>query len=731
METGCDQARTGSPKNWIDASALDTDKDGVPNWEEWIDGTDPSDPSDARAWHPYDMPEFPRLVADQQRWDDVLVKVQNSVEPYLTYYQAAISRAESQPATPQGYDYDPYAVLTNARIARAAAVKFWGGGNVDYAQKASEILRNTDPHFEAWTYETIDKGGILVSKALILLCQTYEILWVTEGFAVGESEQAEAVLQQLGVSFHYYYTDLFPLWFMGTRNNHNIKFDASLGYLALTINDWDQAAGLANFGLTETIHWQLVVQNCPDMGCCPEGPNYLSYSSSNYLPFLIAYHRFADGQSYPYKTSCDNHLWPYCREKVYEYEDPLTDQRFLNLHDWWIHLRMPDGYGPPLGDANLHCLATGVLAAMTGDGRYLWVHENGPRCVHYTGGLSWEQLLLWDDVPELVSLGEEDEFYINPQAGQAVLRSGWDSEARYLLLNAENGQALRQGMGHEQPDNTSYMMMAYEEYFLIDSGYISYDERRRVAGPENHNLILVDGKGPSRGINGIWADNPAFIVDWNREAQVAWAVAEGNWAKADFRRFAALVDDTYFVIVDWINGVGAHDYEWLAHTHAGGTTDGLFIPHANGALLERPQASMNLAVHSVPDPSGLYTEDDEHGFGHGGIKEHTVLHVLTQGEDPVFLALFMPQPGGAEEEIIWWTGADGDTVVVAMEQAEKITLWAAAREGSIIDSTGINLFLPGVRSDAEVVMVELEPISFEPLGSWRKGGTYLEVGGTP
>ena len=49
--------------------AFDTDMDGIPNFEEWQDGTNPLDPADARAWHPYDMPPFPRLVANQGRWD--------------------------------------------------------------------------------------------------------------------------------------------------------------------------------------------------------------------------------------------------------------------------------------------------------------------------------------------------------------------------------------------------------------------------------------------------------------------------------------------------------------------------------------------------------------------------------------------------------------------------------------------------------------------------------------
>ena len=706
----------------------DRDLDGIVDKREAIDGTDPDDPASARAWHPDEIGPFPRLVAAADRWAFVREQVQNSVEPYRTDFRQATSGADAAPAEPSVSDYDPNACLYNARLARKAAVRFWGQGNAADAAKASALIRNTDPNFEVWTYDTLDHGGILVSQALILLCQTYEILAVSDGFGPGEAEQAAATIKQLAASMVHFYVDFMPLWLMATRNNHTIKFWAGIGYVALTFNDWDRAAELINGALTETVYWQLEIQNCPGAGCCPEGPNYLAYSAINYLPFFLAYSRFADGRVYPYKTSCAHHVWPWCEPEIVEMGDPLDDARFIELHEWWRRLRLPGGYGPPLDDANLHCFPLGVIAAVTGDGRYQWAHENGAQCMNFTGDLSWEQMLLTPDAPAAQTPPDDELFWSSPEAGQAVARSGWDDDARYLLLNAEHDKARVQGMGHEQPDATSFQLVALGEMFLIDSGYISYDERQHVAGPENHNLILVDGQGPPRGFQGLGTDVDAYLTEAQRDGDVAYFVAQSAWAGASFTRWTGLIADDYFVVADWADGNGAHAYDWLGHTQAGGTTNGEFFPADNGATLQRPNGDMTLAVAAAPGGAVLSDYEDEHGFSHGGIQLHRVLRARAVADDPTFLAVFAPLWPDDPQPVLRSPNCGDSVAVHILEKDGVIDVCASALPGTDNELAPTATELPRIASDAQLFWVRWDAATLTVRQTWRRGGTYLTVG---
>jgi len=82
--------------------------------------------------------------------------------------------------------------------------------------------------------------------------------------------------------------------------------------------------------------------------------------------------------------------------------------------------------------------------------------------------------------------------YAFPYAGQFVMRSGWDKDARYLLLDAGPF-----GYGHQHEDKLSFVIHAYGANLLVDPGNYAYDNspwRRYVIGSYAHNLIHVDGQ---------------------------------------------------------------------------------------------------------------------------------------------------------------------------------------------------------------------------------------------
>ena len=83
-----------------------------------------------------------------------------------------------------------------------------------------------------------------------------------------------------------------------------------------------------------------------------------------------------------------------------------------------------------------------------------------------------------------------------PWAGHYVLRSGWDADARYALLDAGPF-----GAGHQHEDKLSFVLCAFGHDLLIDTGNYPYEDspyRRYALSSAAHNVVLVDGQGQNR-----------------------------------------------------------------------------------------------------------------------------------------------------------------------------------------------------------------------------------------
>lgn len=77
-----------------------------------------------------------------------------------------------------------------------------------------------------------------------------------------------------------------------------------------------------------------------------------------------------------------------------------------------------------------------------------------------------------------------------PFAGHLVMRSGWDADARYLLLDAGPF-----GYGHQHEDKLTIVLAAYGRVHVIDPGNYAYDNsqwRKYHIDTFAHNTVLVD-----------------------------------------------------------------------------------------------------------------------------------------------------------------------------------------------------------------------------------------------
>lgn len=143
----------------------------------------------------------------------------------------------------------------------------------------------------------------------------------------------------------------------------------------------------------------------------------------------------------------------------------------------------------------------------------------------------------------------------------AVQRSGWDADARYMMINNQNTGYT---YSHRHPDDLSLAMAAYGRPLIVDPGSGDYsstpvnDWMRRTT--EAHNTIEVDGSPQEAGVtraSQLWRSNDGLDV-YRGEAhgyrpvihdRVVYFVKPGFWIVSD-----AMTGDT-----------ATHDYRQLWH----------------------------------------------------------------------------------------------------------------------------------------------------------------------
>jgi hypothetical protein len=143
-----------------------------------------------------------------------------------------------------------------------------------------------------------------------------------------------------------------------------------------------------------------------------------------------------------------------------------------------------------------------------------------------------------------------------PYAGWAVMRSGWERDARFLMM--ECGPF---GLGHQHEDKLSFVLHAFGTRLVFDAGSYAYDAsdmRRYVLSARGHNVIHVDGMEQNRRggpHNGYVVQSPVAMA-WRTDAQYDFAAGsygtlpEETWGP-DRKRGIVHTRRVLFVKPDW------------------------------------------------------------------------------------------------------------------------------------------------------------------------------------
>ncbi len=624
--------------------------------------------------------------------------------PYATWWGIVLRRANSVPAS---FSEE----RSKARYAKSLAFAHLMTGDTTYARRAAALLEDTkfpprggdmgQPHVEG--------------EICALYAQAYDMLHEYLQGDPASLEQIRAILAEearrlyagirIGVGFFSFRLHQTP----DPRDpsvvhldNWHLRAYAGLGLAALALADHpglegstpQQWADRAFDLVTRTLDYQVEGTD----GGYAEGPFYHRYAADVYLPYMLALRRLAG-------------------------VDLFSSPKVQKLHDWSLKLRLPSGQRPNIDDGHLDDFYGHYLAGVEADGgEHRWDWENDEAGLYVREFSEMDAIALYDDriLPREPARGPT---IFMPEAGDAVFRSDWSKEAVYLLLRGEHGIARSRGLGHEHPDETSFILYAGGEILALDAGYIDFEFHQKVNQGRNHNVVLVDGQGPPlRTLLGEPVDggNDAFIEDFFTSSWLDYAQVRAEYEGVEVLRRVLFPGKEYFVVADHLTGERAHLYEWRLHGNGGGTSGGTYSRVGNLARWTRPRAEL-LAYLPQVEGRAFAEVDTLHSFGYLQELTHTALRVQQRGQDVEFLAVLYPRAAGQAEPIFSSPPIQGGQVARIETAGQQDWAWVAGGDTVVFDTPAGPL-----RSDGRCGFVRFAGENL--LAFTLQDGRFLEVG---
>jgi hypothetical protein len=248
-----------------------------------------------------------------------------------------------------------------------------------------------------------------------------------------------------------------------------------------------------------------------------------------------------------------------------------------------------------------------------------------------------------------------------PYAGYYVMRSSWDSDARWLWFD---GGPF--GYGHQHEDKLEIMVTAYGKRFLVDPGNFTYERskwRSYFIDSPSHNVVLVDGQPQRRRghpreeyvvkepLAHVWESKPAYdYVEATFDEDFGGAVKRA----VSHRRAVLFIKPDIWVVLDTLtsNDGKEHTYDALFHFDGKVKADGV-------RLVTQDEGEPNLTVAARPDP-GLTLkivegqEDPVQGWlprGISSVRPAPVGIYTEHGATTNILYVMAPSPKGAKEPV--------------------------------------------------------------------------------
>ena len=265
-------------------------------------------------------------------------------------------------------------------------------------------------------------------------------------------------------------------------------------------------------------------------------------------------------------------------------------QKLRRMFEYNLYVQMPNGRTPALNDGGTSSVIRSMETAfeLYEDPLFEWAATAGK------GGTP----------PDHTS-------HYFPYAGQMVMRSSWEPDARYLIMDAGP-----YGFGHQHEDKLSLMTHAFGKVHLVDPGNYAYDSspwRKYTLDTRAHNTVMVDGQPQRRRRRPretYLVDEPPATNVWRSNDRLDYAAGQYDEGYGDknaidvtHRREVLFVKPAYWLVVDTFEGQGPHRYESLFHFDAdeaqidpNGRTVRTIDPTSNCLIAAADQPNLGLEI---------------------------------------------------------------------------------------------------------------------------------------
>lgn len=314
--------------------------------------------------------------------------------------------------------------------------------------------------------------------------------------------------------------------------------------------------------------------------------NWLTMEADGLMHVGVLFPEFSESSEWR-KTAADR-LYAELDRQVYpdgsqiELSTTYHQVSLLNFEKAWDIARindipMPDGYVPKLEkmyDYDLGvCMPDGAVPGLN-DGDHQSIRDYLRR--------GFELFPKRTDFQWLATAGKQGTrptigSTAFPFAGQFVMRSGWEPNDLYLMMDAGPF-----GYGHQHEDALSLVLYAHGKYHVIDPDNYAYDEskwRKYIVSTRAHNTVMVDGLEQHRG------GKPREQYVLSRPLPNKWATSErfdfasgaytegygpGNEVKVTHARSVFFVKPEYWIVTDLLTPADdkPHHYQSMFHLDA-------------------------------------------------------------------------------------------------------------------------------------------------------------------
>jgi len=579
-------------------------------------------------------------------------------EPYASWRTRLLDAADDALAAGIAWDAADTAEETKAYYAR----------NLAFASVVSDSLEENRGRWrgEALTalanlpsggYGGVFSSDLAVSEAAMYWAETYDILkgdgadFNLDGY--GDIEPT--VRARFRALRDYMARDEYELFSSGgiandftsaayngddAMDNHHVKLHSALSVLSASILDESGSQADLDHALSRLAAGLRTMTVTGDDGSpaggWAEGPEYQRYSAQQYLTAAVALKNLGVAD-----------LW--------------ADIPELAETDLLLPLMvMPDGYLPPFDDnhavtGDMAGLLYSAYAGRNDRDLLHWLWERSGSTVK--NAFLVDYLARFDDTAPAYASPDDmglTPSVFRPESGFGVFRDSWESDGVYLFLLSEHGEARTNGRAHEHPDPNAILVHAYGEQLLLDSGYGGWNAHDATRHARNHNLILVNGEGPSGASQpfgfGTWQANgaDAFLKESFTSGDIDYAVSETLYQNTSFRRHIVFPGHRFFFVYDDLLSGAEATFTLLLHGNGGGSSGGTFTETGGGAVWERGQASLESFTIGTSGPLTFAREDMQHAVYDRTLLTHTVLEVSQTGKTARYLTALFPFPSGED-----------------------------------------------------------------------------------